>query len=1228
MRIVIDLQGAQTESRYRGIGRYSLAFAQAIIRNCGKHEITLALSSLFPETIKPIRDAFEGLLPQESIRVWFAPGPVSERHPDNNKRREVAELLREAFLESLRPDLIHVCSLFEGFVDDAVTSIGRHVSRTPVSVTLFDLIPLLNPDQYLEPNPLYQAYYQRKIEWLNRASCYLAISEFTQQEGIQHLVASSESFFNVSTACEQNFKPLDLGEQESLCLCLKYGIDRPFILYTGGSDHRKNLPRLIQAYSALSPEIRRTHQLLLAGRMPPSDVLTLEHQAKVAGLKPEELRFTGYVSDDELAKLYNLCKLYLFPSWHEGFGLPALEAMACGAPVIGSNTSSLPEVIGCNDALFDPLSVPAITRKIEQALLDEAFRDRLKTHGLEQAKAFSWDETAKRALAAWEQIGKAKSVHQWRTIPSWADTLANLEGSYAHLISSVSALCSQLQSCTDLDLQLIADCLERNERQADAVIRTHQLPEKILWRIEGPFDSSYSLALVNREMARALYALGHSVVLYSTEGPGDFQPNEDFLCRNPDIAKMYQKSAVVSQTSSDVVCRDLYPPRVQDMRCRLNLLHSYGWEETGFPSSWVDSFNLSLQGMTVMSKHVKKILLDNGVAVPIHITGIGVDHWLKIVPDPSYRISARKFRFLHVSSCFPRKGADVLLHSYGLAFTASDDVTLVIKTFRNPHNDIHLILERERHADSSFPDVLLLEADLSDEQLKSLYQQCDVLIAPSRCEGFGLPMAEAMLSGLPVITTGWSGQLDFCTPETSWLIDYSFARADTHFKIFGSVWAEPDAQHLVKLMVELYRAPESEKLKRISAGRRLLLERFCWKHSAQNLDSAARSLSCIRDYLEPSIGWITTWNTKCGIASYSANLIHSLPSPVAIFAARSHQMINLDHGNVKRCWGLGEPDTLLELEETISESKVNTIVFQFNYGFFDLVNLSSFLIRQVNLGRAVIGILHSTTDPSHAPHKRLVDLVPGMRECHRLLVHTPQDMNNLKLLGLVDNVALFPHGIQEFAPAAVTTLRRGSPFVIASFGYFLPHKGLLELIDAVGLLREQGELVELRMYNAEYPASESRNMISKAKSAISSMGLDDLVHLHTGYLSDQECLCKLAEVNLIVYPYQDTGESSSAAVRHGIASCRPVAVTRLPIFDDVKGAVYYLPGQRACDIAAGILDIRQRITSGDPLSIDLSLQADEWRKQHYFSLLGPRLYRISQSMLNASVRDMDLMPKS
>lgn len=252
MRIVIDMQGAQTESRFRGIGRYTIAFAQAVVRHRGEHEVILALNGLFPDTVEPIRAAFDGLLPQESIRVWYAPGPVRAREPGNEWRRDAAELIREAFLAGLKPDVVHIAAPFEGYVDDAVMSIGRLDSTIPVSATIHDLIPLLNPQHYLTPNPLYERHYQAKMDYVRRASFLLAISDSSRREALECLDVGNDRVINTAVAADNKFRALKLEEEEVRALSEKYGLDRPFILYTGGTDERKNLPRLIRAYADLS----------------------------------------------------------------------------------------------------------------------------------------------------------------------------------------------------------------------------------------------------------------------------------------------------------------------------------------------------------------------------------------------------------------------------------------------------------------------------------------------------------------------------------------------------------------------------------------------------------------------------------------------------------------------------------------------------------------------------------------------------------------------------------------------------------------------------------------------------------------------------------------------------------------------------------------------------------------------------------------------------------------
>lgn len=1212
MRIIIDMQGAQTKSRFRGIGRYTMAFAQAVVRNRGEHEVLLALSGLFPETITPIRAAFEGLLPQENIVVWHAPGPVNEANEANCSLRKAAELIRESFLASLNPDIIHVCSMFEGYVDDAVTSIGLLDRETPVSVTLYDLIPLLNAQDYLAPNPRYSAHYHGKLRSLKRAALYLAISDSSKKEATEHLYVPERDCVNTYLGVDPRFRVMASSEPEGAAVLERMGITEPFVLYTGGSDDRKNLPRLIEAWAQLPPGVRHGHQLLFAGNMPDHHVCRFKQLAREKGLLEDEFLIGGYVSDEELAWLYNLCKLFVFPSWHEGFGLPPLEAMACGAPVLAANTTSLPEVIDLDAALFNPFDAADISNKLRTALIDEEFLSMLRTHGPEQARRFSWDTTATLSIKAWqERLSRHRRPPEK---PSWQQARARHDAMLHQQIDKIAqVLANHGAPCRDQ--RRIADALALNEETTLAHLRSRSLPPKLTWRIEGPFDSSYSLALVNRELARALDKAGHTVVLHSTEGPGDFDADPTFLAANPDLARMHQREQAISQWDADITSRNLYPPRVADMHSRLNLLHAYGWEESGFPLDWADAFNQSLQGMTVMSEHVRKVMVDHGVTVPIAVSSLGIDHWLRVEPDETYRLDAKAFRFLHVSSCFPRKGADTLLRSFGRAFRAKDDVTLVIKTFANPHNQIHQWLAEARNNDTDFPDVQIIEGDYTDEQMKSLYAQCHVLVAPSRAEGFGLPMAEAMLSNLAVITTGWSGQVDFCTEETAWLIDYSFKRAQSHFGLTASVWAEPDEAHLSKLLAQLHGMSAEERQQRTDAGRRLLLDKFLWEHAATRMVDAARSFATRMPIAEPRLGWISTWNTRCGIATYSKHLVEHIPAQVQILAPYANELVEEDSPNVHRCWNnSGEPDPLDNLSQTIENLKVDTLVIQFNYGFFDIELLGSFIEARINRGQLVIAVLHSTSDPTHDPSKRLSHLAPALKKCSRVLVHTPKDMNRLKELGVLDNVTLFPHGILEPSHFSHTCTRSCHEFTVASYGFFLPHKGLMELIEATKILHDEGITIRLDMVNSAHPADESQKLIEQAKSYIAREKLDNIVSLCTEFLTDRDSLTRLAQADLVVFAYQETGESASGAVRYGIASGRPVAVTPLAIFDDVKSAVYSLPGTTAMDIASGIRSIVKSLKENDETTQQKSEQTKKWRNEHRYTRLGVRLHQIIQSI--------------
>ncbi|MEN3794781.1 glycosyltransferase [Fulvimarina sp. MAC3] len=410
MRIVIDLQGAQsTGSRKRGIGRYSMALTKAILANRGDHDVIVALSDLFPDTVEPIVEELENLLPRQNIRVWVSSSPVTHLDKANNWRREVAELTRETFLASLKPDVVLLSSLFEGLGDDAVASIGKIDGGPPTAVILYDLIPFIHRSPYLD-NPVVETWYLEKIDHLRKAALCLAISESARLEAIEYLDMPADHCVTISTDADPQFGRIEIAERREEELRNTYGLNRPFVMYTGGIDYRKNLDALIESYASLPESVRKQHHLAIVCSAQAEQKQRLIDLARRAGLAEGELVVTGFVPEDDLIMLYNICTLFIFPSWHEGFGLPALEAMRCGASVIGSNVSSIPEVIGWDEALFDPHSRKAMTSALERGLTDEQFRQRLAEHGVRQANKFSWDNSALTAIAAMERLHEKNQV--------------------------------------------------------------------------------------------------------------------------------------------------------------------------------------------------------------------------------------------------------------------------------------------------------------------------------------------------------------------------------------------------------------------------------------------------------------------------------------------------------------------------------------------------------------------------------------------------------------------------------------------------------------------------------------------------------------------------------------------------------------------------------------------------------------------------------------------------
>lgn len=230
----------------------------------------------------------------------------------------------------------------------------------------------------------------------------LAISESSRREAIDHLGFDPGCVFNMRAGFDAAvFRPTVLQGEERAAFLARHGLRDGYVLFVGAGDARKNERGLIEAYALLPPALRQRHQLVIVGT---GGTEALQGAAASFGLQPGKLLLPSHIPEHEMAALYSTCHLFVLPSMHEGFGLPALEAMACGAPVIASNATSMPEVVGCEAALFDPYDPGSIAERMGAALRDEAFRLRLAEHGLRRSAEFTWEDSARRAWAGLETL--------------------------------------------------------------------------------------------------------------------------------------------------------------------------------------------------------------------------------------------------------------------------------------------------------------------------------------------------------------------------------------------------------------------------------------------------------------------------------------------------------------------------------------------------------------------------------------------------------------------------------------------------------------------------------------------------------------------------------------------------------------------------------------------------------------------------------------------------------
>ncbi len=272
----------------------------------------------------------------------------------------------------------------------------------PFVVTMHDLIPGLFPAENMPDAAVRRAYWTR-LELLRHADRVVNVSEATARDAVRLLGLRPERMAVTGGGVSADFEPPASPSAAREALRRHQpSMDGEYVLFTGGMDYRKNVDGLLAAYAGLPGELRDRYRLVIVGRLGLEDARgPFFDQAASLGIA-ERVLLTGHVSDEELVLLYQGTSLFVFPSRYEGFGLPVIEALACGAPAIVGRNSSLVELVDRDEALFDAADPASIQAALARALTDDDLLERLRRPDIR--KRFTWDRIAELTTAAYRHV--------------------------------------------------------------------------------------------------------------------------------------------------------------------------------------------------------------------------------------------------------------------------------------------------------------------------------------------------------------------------------------------------------------------------------------------------------------------------------------------------------------------------------------------------------------------------------------------------------------------------------------------------------------------------------------------------------------------------------------------------------------------------------------------------------------------------------------------------------
>ncbi|GAB4284446.1 MAG: glycosyltransferase [Candidatus Dojkabacteria bacterium] len=734
-------------------------------------------------------------------------------------------------------------------------------------------------------------------------------------------------------------------------------------------------------------------------------------------------------------------------------------------------------------------------------------------------------------------------------------------------------------------------------------------------KIQGPFITNYSLARVNRGLAIALSKLPNlKVYLYNDLAKLDKIPEESDFKIYPEVKDLWIKDDI----ETDFVIYNDFPKEgftehgFKDLKGKVKILYT-AWEESTYPKEWVKEINENLHAFMAASTFTKDILQNSGVKVPMQTVLNAIDNNFFSAASQTFNLKTSKnFKFIHISTGRMRKGVDVLIKTYFSNFTKDDDVCLVLKSFPGPDNIVNEIISENKTENS--PEIEhIFNPDLTDAELKSLVEQCDVSVYPSRAEGFGLTIAESMYIGKPVIATNYSAYLDFTNNENAYLINYKLENTirSEHVNL-GAKWAEPDQKDLGRKMRELfetlsenvreYKAIKPQnKIKNFSTVKEKInkakevASELNWANSAKQVVKFTSKIEKITTLKKESIGMMTFLNGEDGVSEYVRDLFGLIEGAFKNFYYFSnkdiHDRVYEDADNVIRCWESGTTD-FSELLKKIDELKISIFHIQYHSGINFPPSALDTLIQELQKRKIKIYLtLHAVKGSSFDLSKELKNL----KQARIVFTQNQSDVEMLKNLGI--NAKIFVHPRHVFRKIDKKSLRKelnieeNNP-IIATHGLMNSSKtDLLSVAKAVLKLKEKYPNILYLSINAV--SSNNSSSITALEDLERFIDANDL---QNNFISVKEFL-KIDYINVLlqacdvaILPYFEAGESGSGAIGKYLGSHVPSIVTDIKMFTEFNKEVYKIPSTDPDLIAEAI----EKIIVDSELRNNLVMAGDKY----------------------------------